>query len=78
MTDSERLDEKLGRKGQRPLSDSEFMNGLLLRCNCDELVYPGQMMVPRTFCLLFERILDRLDRVEGELDRLKSFTPTIT
>lgn len=78
MTDSERLDAKLKRKGQDPLSDSEFMNGLLGRCGCDDLVFPGQMMVPRTFCLLFERILDRLDRVEGELDRLKSFTPTIT
>ncbi len=78
MMDSERLDETLGRTGQRPLSDSEFMNGLLARCGCEELVFPGQMMVPRTFCLLFERILDRLDTVEGELDRLKSFTPTIT
>lgn len=78
MTDSERLDEKLGRKGQRSLSDSEFMNGLLLRCGCEELVFPGQLMVPRTFCLLFERILDRLDTVEGERDRLKSFTPPIT
>ena len=78
MTDSEKLDATLNRKGQRSLSDSEFMNGLLLSCGCEELVFPGQMMVPRTFCLLFERILDRLDRVEGELDRLKSFTPTIT
>lgn len=78
MTDSEQLNAKLTRNGQRPLSDTEFMNGLLARCNCDELVYPGQILTPHVFCLLFERILDRLDRVEGELDRLKSFTPTIT
>lgn len=78
MNDSQRLNAKLGQKGQRPLSDSEFMNGLLARCGCEELVFPGQMMVPRTFCLLFERVLDRLDQVEGELDRLKSFTPTTT
>lgn len=70
MNDSQRLNAKLGQKGQRPLSDTEFMNGLLARCNCDELVFPGQILTPRAFCLLFERILDRLDEIELRLNRL--------
>jgi hypothetical protein len=75
MTDSERLNEKIRRKGQRPLSDSELMNRLLDRCGIELAVIPGSPVTPYVFCLLFERILDRLDAVES---RVESLNPTVT
>lgn len=51
---------------------------VLLELETGEFVREERMDLPGAFRLLFERILDRLDTVEGELDRLKSFTPTVT
>lgn len=78
MTDSERLNEKLRRNYQDPLSDTEWMNGLLDRCGCDYRVAPGTPVLPQPFFLIIEHLLDRLDKVEGELDVIKSCTPTVT
>ena len=68
MTDSERLNEQLRRNYQDPLSDTEWMNGLLDRCGCDYRVVPGTPVLPQPFFLIIEHLLDSTDSTPSKAE----------
>lgn len=57
------------------MSDTEMMNGILARAGVDAQAIPGTAMTGKLFCMVFEKLLDRLDEAEAELLHLKSLTP---